>query len=786
MFDPLLPADAEVEPVDTQYAEFLDNLGEKAHFLINNLPDRLPANATFEGDRKQFLEELLGVTKRLFDFSVKEDTKSIKHLSAFLDSIKPSADTPVTRSSAKSKKAKLDAQKQSQPLQPTPIEELFLGDKFTPLAIWDQLELKGGWLSKVAEKVVGMEQDLIGEESDESEDSKGDESDSSVEEEEVEDVPLGPDYVTSLNDEGSPHNKKKRKRALLDGEDEEDDMVSRIPILKSTQSLPKSRSDSAVDDDFFSLSSFHRETDAGERDFQTTSDFGIDLFAPVLDEQGDDTAASDLKFKDFFAPPPRAPKHKSSTTHPPVKEETKNGKKQVSFSSVVRVKPIQPRPNAGEGEILRKLILKFGVPKVKMLLTKEKGNIGKLSEMLGPEDWEEDSESDSNSEEDGEDFGMDEEDAEWPDGFEGEDLDMEGVEGADGLMDQDDDESESEDDEADGDQQKLSAVGSSSKGGTATMRRMTKDLFSDDISDSEDESESETTNNARLTKHESRLRSLTRQIQSLEEENVSQKEWMMRGEVRSKERPVNSLLEQDLEFEHVSKVVPVVTQERTESLEEMIKRRILEGSFDDVVRKHSYDLSALLPSRYFELENTQSQKSLAEIYEDEFNKDKAAAVDPTFKKDAALDEKTKKQHAEIELLFEQLSSKLDALSNARFTPKAPNTTITTITNLPSLAMESALPTATSAATLLAPEEIYTANSSSSKDALTPAQKKSARQKKRKERKAIAERIQRAKEKRGGGGKKEMMEKLVGRKGVTVIGKDKHRMGKKPVKGKENA
>lgn len=48
---------------------------------------------------------------------------------------------------------------------------------------------------------------------------------------------------------------------------------------------------------------------------------------------------------------------------------------------------------------------------------------------------------------------------------------------------------------------------------------------------------------------------------------------------------MNSLLEEYVEFEHGSKPVPVITQASTRSLEDIIKRRIKDEAFDDVVRK---------------------------------------------------------------------------------------------------------------------------------------------------------------------------------------------------------
>ena len=49
-------------------------------------------------------------------------------------------------------------------------------------------------------------------------------------------------------------------------------------------------------------------------------------------------------------------------------------------------------------------------------------------------------------------------------------------------------------------------------------------------------------------------------------------------------RPKNSALEVDVDFEHVALPPPVITEEITLSLEELIKRRIVEERFDDVQR----------------------------------------------------------------------------------------------------------------------------------------------------------------------------------------------------------
>lgn len=168
-----------------------------------------------------------------------------------------------------------------------------------------------------------------------------------------------------------------------------------------------------------------------------------------------------------------------------------------------------------------------------------------------------------------------------------------------------------------------------------------------------------------LSTHEKRQESLRAEIAALESENVAKKHWTLMGEATSKSRPQNALLEEDLEFERIMKAVPVITEETVQGLEERIKARILENRFDDVVRRRPVDDKPFLPSRFFELQDTKSKQSLAEIYEDEYTKTKAgqAGVDDR-------DGKLAKEHQEITQLWENISSKLDALCNAHFTPKA--------------------------------------------------------------------------------------------------------------------
>ncbi|KAK4692138.1 U3 small nucleolar RNA-associated protein MPP10, partial [Phenoliferia sp. Uapishka_3] len=299
--------------------------------------------------------------------------------------------------------------------------------------------------------------------------------------------------------------------------------------------------------------------------------------------------------------------------------------------------------------------------------------------------------------------------------------------------------------------------------GLETIERLKTSLFDEENSDEEGDSPA-----ASLSRHERRLLALSSQIAQLEAENVGVKDWATKGEAKARDRPVNSLLEEDLEYERAGKVEPVITEETTKTIEDLIKKRILDNQFDDVIRHRAVDPNAFLPSRFMELQDTKSNKSLAEIYEEDYTtakeKDAGRAVVNE------LDKDLEKKHAEIEELFEELSGKLDALSNARFTPKAPKATITTITNVAAITLESALPTTTSTSTLLAPEEVFVPDpTNEDRSDFTPSQKKQARQKRRKARASMAKSAE--KFSAGAKGEKERATKeLIGSKGVTVLGK----------------
>jgi hypothetical protein len=178
----------------------------------------------------------------------------------------------------------------------------------------------------------------------------------------------------------------------------------------------------------------------------------------------------------------------------------------------------------------------------------------------------------------------------------------------------------------------------------------------------------------------------------------------MIGEAKSSARPVNSLLDFTPEFEVATKMAPVITVEHTASIEEIIKKRIINEDWDDVVPRELPDVAwkknrGELP----EVSQEKSKLGLGELYEREYLK-KAVGYDVDTAEKETEEEKAKN---EMKALFANLCSKLDALSNYHFAPRpiADEAEVRAVTT-PAIAMEEVMPLHVSDARGVAPEEVY--------------------------------------------------------------------------------
>ncbi|KAI9873774.1 MAG: U3 snoRNP protein [Pleopsidium flavum] len=286
-----------------------------------------------------------------------------------------------------------------------------------------------------------------------------------------------------------------------------------------------------------------------------------------------------------------------------------------------------------------------------------------------------------------------------------------------------------------------------------TISAVRRDLFDDNLSanaDSEPPSDVDPGDpKSRKSNHERRQAKLAEEIRHLEAANVAKREWTLSGEARAADRPMNSLLEEDLDFERAGKPVPVITNEVSEDIEALIKRRILAKEFDEVIRRRPDSLTNGPNVRRgrFELDNTKPQQSLAEMYE----ADHLKAIDPSGYVDKR-DEKLKKEHAEIEILWKDICAKLDALSNWHYKPKPPQPSISVVADMPTISMEDARPTASGdvgGVSMLAPQEVYKPGDEKSKEdvvlksGVPVAREEMSREEKLRRRRREKERIKKA-------------------------------------------
>lgn len=96
---------------------------------------------------------------------------------------------------------------------------------------------------------------------------------------------------------------------------------------------------------------------------------------------------------------------------------------------------------------------------------------------------------------------------------------------------------------------------------------------------------------------------------------MNPKSWQLTGEVTSKERPKNSLLDVHLDFNAATKLPPTITKEVTIKIEELIKQRVLDELFDDPVLLSDNRRKRL--NKNADMDFTKSKKGLGDLYADD-------------------------------------------------------------------------------------------------------------------------------------------------------------------------
>ncbi|KAM8782356.1 U3 small nucleolar ribonucleoprotein MPP10 [Rhynchonycteris naso] len=232
---------------------------------------------------------------------------------------------------------------------------------------------------------------------------------------------------------------------------------------------------------------------------------------------------------------------------------------------------------------------------------------------------------------------------------------------------------------------------------------------------------------------EIRQEKMNEKIAFLEKELLKKKPWQLQGEVTAQKRPENSLLEETLHFDHAVRMAPVITEETTLQLEDIIKQKIRDQAWDDVVRKEKPKEDVFEYKKRLTLDHEKSKLSLADIYQQEYIR----------LHQQKTEEEENPEHVEIQKLMDSLFLKLDALSNFYFIPKPPVPEMKVVSNLPAITMEEVAPTSISDATLLAPEEVKEKNKAGD---VKSAAEKTATDKKRERRKRKQRKHMKLKEK----------------------------------------
>ncbi|KAH0541199.1 U3 small nucleolar ribonucleoprotein protein MPP10 isoform X1 [Cotesia glomerata] len=246
--------------------------------------------------------------------------------------------------------------------------------------------------------------------------------------------------------------------------------------------------------------------------------------------------------------------------------------------------------------------------------------------------------------------------------------------------------------------------------------KFSMDTNSDDDDDDNDNKNSRMTDEDMETDIKSSLDLRTeraeKKITKLETENIKEKTWSLKGETKGDDRPTDALLEDYLDYDVGSRPAPVMTETTNFKLEDIIKQRIKDNTWDDVQRKVKPIETPTEYKKKLVMDQEKSKKSLAEIYEDSYLKQKQSIAPNNSEHQDDEYIKFGDELIKLDVIREDLKclfQQLDALSNNHCTPKQAQPDLKIISNVPAINMEEVAPVATSDATLLAPEEVQAKN-----------------------------------------------------------------------------
>ncbi|EAN96799.1 putative U3 small nucleolar ribonucleoprotein MPP10 [Trypanosoma cruzi] len=253
-----------------------------------------------------------------------------------------------------------------------------------------------------------------------------------------------------------------------------------------------------------------------------------------------------------------------------------------------------------------------------------------------------------------------------------------------------------------------------------------------------------------------------RLVERLEQERLYSTQWAMSGETSGNQRPRDALLDEELDFEHAMKAVPVITEAVTAKLEDRIRRRILCANYDDVQRRTSLSAPGDLVTtrRDATIDSEKSKLSLMDLYEKEYLERARALEEASGDAAQSAEPLTEIERDELRAIqmWRRLAQHLDALSNFYYTPKPIQEELAARVRAvdgqaPAIALETVGNFATTREAALAPQDLYRSADRKYADVgineLVPRERRALRRAKKEQAKAASDR----KEKRAAQAKK---------------------------------
>jgi len=258
-----------------------------------------------------------------------------------------------------------------------------------------------------------------------------------------------------------------------------------------------------------------------------------------------------------------------------------------------------------------------------------------------------------------------------------------------------------------------------------------------------------------LVAADKRIADMEADIARMENEQVADKHWSLQGEANARQRPLNSLLEMHLDLpmscfaskravDQAIALGQVVEEDPFDEqgpslsafdLEQLIKQRIVDDAFDDVIRIAGKPVIETQQDTPEVLDFNKSRVGLADIYAKQYEEE-------VFGESTAKEESISKEKELLKKIFAKTIYKLDQLTNSHFTPRPPMIVKGRKLAVASVQIEEAVPLVMTESQQRAPEEqMAPLKTTITTDDMTPDDKDAHRRaKKVKRRKGLMQKV----------------------------------------------